>query len=519
MPMLQLTIPRLPYSAWMKHPAIKCGWLAGCVLAATFAMACGSDGETATGSGASSAGGAGHGGGTGAVGGTAAQGGSNQGGSNQGGSSQGGDGGTANNCDASNCNGPGQLCVNDICVSDCRKNGAVPCPSPTVCNYSDENPGQCVDPGVQDCVLTGPYEACGNNNCGPGSSCDGAGACIAALPCGSLACDGNNCWGESCACTRPPPACLPAPLGSPGQSGTLNDPLFSRCGTIPGNCNGGIADLDFDSACNAFGVTYVSGQDFLRKIDAQGVVSEFGGVTNLNMGEVATQKGVNGTFGGPDLEDVVSLTYICCASCGCVINGGEPQGVARLDVPTSSLPMAIPSMTFTSGSGPFSSFKLNTGPYGLSWGLDAVLYVGNTDSNGQYHALDLTQQNKTLVFTFPERIHASAPFNEVSMLVALQGGAVYRVPVLGGQTLPSLLVTMPADVTSIERDSWSGTIYAKLSNGDIVSFAADGNEVQTFQTGLAQGRIAIAPDGYLYHLTMGFPSQPTITRWPLPTQL
>ena len=487
-------------------------------LAITFTAACGSDDDSTVSSGASQQTSSTQGGsaGTTSQGGEAGQGGA--GGANQGGAGQGGAGGAG--CSIDNCNGAGQVCQNDQCITDCRRNGAVPCPVPTVCNYSDDKPGECVDPGQQACVISGGLlESCNTQNCGPGSQCDGNGLCVAALPCENLACDGSNCWGESCLCNRPPASCTPAPLGSPGQSNTLNDPAFLRCGSIGPNCNGGILDLDFDEACNAFGVTFVSGQDYLRKIDPQGVVSEWGGVTNLNMGEVATQKGNNGTFGGPNLENIVSLSYICCATCGCVINGSEPQGVARLDLANGTLPMEIPSMIFTTGNGPFNQGGLDTGPYGLSWGLDAVLYVGNTDANGQYHALDLSQQNKTLVHTFGARVHASTPFNQLSMLVVLEGGDVYRTPVLGGQTQVTQLLSLPADATSIQRDSWSGRIYANLSNGDIVSFAADGSDLQTLQNIPGRGRISIAPDGYLYHLTLGFPSQPVITLLQLPTQL
>jgi hypothetical protein len=95
------------------------------------------------------------------------------------------------------------------------------------------------------------------------------------------------------------------------------------------SCDGGIFDLDFDQSCNAWGVTMISGTDYLRKITPQGAVSEYAGVTNLNMGEVAAIQGASGTFGG-GLSDV-ALTYICCATCGCILTSSAPQGVAALE--------------------------------------------------------------------------------------------------------------------------------------------------------------------------------------------
>lgn len=76
-------------------------------------------------------------------------------------------------------------------------------------------------------------------------------------------------------------------------------------------------------------------------------------------------------------------------------------------------------------------------------------------------------------------------------------------------------------MTSIQRDAWSGRVYAELRDRRIVSFAADGSDLVTFQTAPALGRMAIAPDGHLYHLSSGAPwfGLAEIVRWPLPTEL
>jgi hypothetical protein len=242
-------------------------------------------------------------------------------------------------------------------------------------------------------------------------------------------------------------------------------------------------------------------------------------VTNLNMGEVAAIKGKEGSWGG-GLTDV-ALTYICCQSCGCVLSGsgGNPQGVAWFDPATNTLPMKIPTVQYSSGSGPFGNTSLDTGPYGLSWGLDRVLYAGNIDVNGDYVPLDLDTSTKQVIATFPSRVHASAPFDRIHMLVVLEGGDVMLVPVLGQTGTPEPLLSLGQHATSIVRDPWSGTIYAELSDRTIVSFSADGTGLTTFQTAPALGRVTIAPDGYLYHLTAGWPTAAEVVRWQLPTTL
>lgn len=430
--------------------------------------------------------------------------------------SSGGAGGMGG-CSKENCVTPGYVCVGNECIEDCRLPDANPCSFEMVCDVGDQHPGQCVAP-ADGCVISNPPTSCGALTCGPGTACGPDESCYPTLPCTQMNCVGNSCFGQSCACNRPAPTCSPAPLGMLDETGTLNDFTFSRCGTL-GACSGGIFDLDFDPSCNAYGVTMISGTDYLRKITPAGVITEWAGVTNLNMGEVAALQGINGTFGGT-IEDV-ALSYICCAACGCIISGpgGSPQGVALLDAMTGTLPMQIPSSTFTSGAGPFGNSQLDTGPYGLSWGLDRVLYVGNVDKNGEYYALDLKSQSKTLLQTFASRVHASAPFDKFRMLVAIEGGEVLLVPIAGQQGTPISLIKLPTHVTSLVRDTWSGRIYAELADMSIVSFAADGTNLTTFQTAPAKGRITIAPDGYVYHLTLGHPTKAEIVRWELPTTL
>lgn len=326
---------------------------------------------------------------------------------------------------------------------------------------------------------------------------------------------GGTCWGEACSCTRPAPTCAPAPLGAPGEVNTLNDPAFTRQGKSGGE---GAVDLDFDPDCNAWAVTLISGPDYLRKVDPAGMVSSTTGVTNLNMGEVAVLTGKEGVFGGGSGD--VALTYICCATCGCIISGsgGNPQGAAIFDENAGTLPMKIPSTDFTSGGGPFGNKGLDTGPYGLSWGLDRVLYLGNVKENGDFVALDIVAGTTTQLVLFPARVNATAPFDRDRMVVALEGGQVWLVPILGLPGDPVELLELPSDVTSILRDPWSGRIYAELSSLDIVSFKPDGSDLSTFATAPARGRIALAPDNFLYHLTV-FPTAPEVVRFPMPTGL
>jgi hypothetical protein len=71
----------------------------------------------------------------------------------------------------------------------------------------------------------------------------------------------------------------------------------------------------------------------------------------------------------------------------------------------------------------------------------------------------------------------------------------------------------------LHSDPRSGVIYAELADRSIVSFAEDGSGLESFQTAPALGRITLAPDGYLYHLTAGWPTDAEVVRWQLPTTM
>ncbi len=428
-----------------------------------------------------------------------------------GGASGAGMGGAAGATGCGACDQPGQVCVQNVCKDDCRLPGAVACAAGTVCTVGSENKGQCVPPD-EGCVVTSAQVTCGTKTCGPGTTCGLKGDCVPSLPCVSMGCSGSTCWGESCSCTRPI-FCAPAPLGAPGEAKTLNDPAFLRGGK---SASEGAFDLDFDPSCNAWAVTIISGPDYLRKSAPDGTVSSVTGVTNLNMGEVAVLTGKDGGFSGGDGS--VALTYTCCATCGCILSGsgGNPQGAAIFDATTSTLPMKIPSTDFTTGNGPFGSSTVDTGPYGLTWGLDRVLYLGNVVTNGDFYALDVLSGTKELITTFPKRVNAATPLDGEQLLVALEGNDIVRVPALGISGEPVTVIAMPAPVTSLVLDPWSGRVYAELGDLSIVSFRPGSSQVTPFATAPHKGRIAMGPDGYLYHLTV-YPDEPEVVRFALPT--
>lgn len=417
-------------------------------------------------------------------------------------------------CTAATCTTAGFACVAGACVEDCRRAGSNACAGTAVCDFVD---GRCRE--SNSCSITGRFTSCGEDTlCGPGSECAPSGACVGDGRCQRVECDGSRCFGVDCGCDRPTARCTPVPIER------LNQPDF--IGAIPTNMrpDEGVIDLEFDDQCTAYAVTVISGQDHLRQLTRDGMFTSWGGASNLDMGEVAIRRGAGATAVSNLGE--VALTYACISGCTATSEDAQ-QGVVRLDraSATRPLPNVVPAMV-TRGSGPFGNVTIDSGPAGLAYGADGRLYIGNLDSNGAYERVELSTRARTMLHRFASRVNASAVFDSQHVLVALENREVYLLQTSVMGVAPVLWATLPGTITSMARDRFTGRVYAELRVGtepQIVEVSADGARVSVFQRPARLGRIAIAPDQFLYH-TAVFPDvqwtnamSPPVQRWPLPS--
>ncbi len=438
------------------------------------------------------------------------------------GSSGGSDSGGPDDCTF--CNGPNEACVDDVCVTTCQGQVPDPCAPGEVCDVIS---GQCHAPS-EPCTLAGPYVACGDMACGPGSVCDDQGNCIPIAPCGAVAClDDGQCWGTACGCERTT-ECAAAP-----NAADLNGPFSVDIG-----------DLEFADDCTAWMVTLRSGTDYVRRLEIDGTLTEWAGVANLNMGEIKVLKALTppagisvgdpttlgtaaerepataglGTPPAPGIEGngEVAIAYTCCPTCGCFVD--PPQGVARLvaDDP-NPLPIVI-AATPTQGTGPFGNTAADAGPQGLTWGEDRVLYVGNSSANGELNSLDLDTRVQSVLAPLPARVTAGAAISGSHNLFATEGGGLHIYNVDTGQV--TNIGTTADDVTALSHDAFSGIVYASLRNLDVVAIRPFTAEVTAFQTMPAIGRVSVSPDGQLWYVPLAIvaPGQP-ISAWDLPDAL
>jgi hypothetical protein len=412
------------------------------------------------------------------------------------------------------CTGPGQTCLEGVCVDNCRASAAVPCAMGTACDYTD---GRCRAPTAP-CFIPARFTPCAGDStpegaCGPGTVCRSEGMCVPYGSARSMECDRlGRCWATVIPCERPAPACTPAPLDRLNRMDFVGAPNNRE--------SEGAFDLEFDEQCAAYAVTMISGTDFLRQVTADGSFTQWASVGNLNMGEVAMLPESQGGTAGALAE--VAGTYICCASCGCTETGTDGRlGVVRLNRASMTRPLPnVIAARPTTGTAPFGDPSLDTGPYGLVWGSDDSLYVGNVNANGEFVRADLRAATTTRVAMFSSRVIAAANYDPRTLLVALSTGEVRAFDLPTRTDRPWTMLPGPA--TSLARDAHTGRVYAEVNvrPATIFELTADGASRREFARPRALGRIAIAPDGFLYHLNVypssNWRSSTAIQRWPLP---
>lgn len=418
---------------------------------------------------------------------------------------------------ASTCTAAGSACIAGACVADCRPKDANACADGTACDFTD---GKCKS-ATSACFLPGAFDPCPSaaspdKSCGPGLMCDGKGSCVlAGMGCTGDACDASNrCWATGCPCERPAPRCTVAKLAD------LNKPEFVGA-QVSGRDSEGAFDLDFDDVCTAYAVTMISGPDYLRQMTPDGTLTSWTSTTNLNMGQVAVLRVPSGEF--KELGDVAA-TYICCAACGCVETGADGRlGVVHLDRTSTTRPLPnVLAAKATTGSGPFGDSSIDTGPYALTWGADRALYAGNVETNGDFVRVDLAAKTTSNVSLFLGRVTAAGIYDLTRLLVAVEGGKVFLLTTATGERKD--FATLPAHVTSIRRDKFTGRVYAEVATKppQILEISGDGKSQTLFQSPPRLGRIALAPDGNLYHLSVypavNWSAKTSIVSWPLPAK-
>jgi hypothetical protein len=148
---------------------------------------------------------------------------------------------------------------------------------------------------------------------------------------------------------------------------------------------------------------------------------------------------------------------------------------------------------------------------GLTWGDDLRLYVGNSEANGNFDTADLDAQTQQFLTMFESRVTAAAPLTSVHLLIALDTGELLRFNTELNEATP--VIDLEVGVTTLSHDSFSGLVYASLSDLSVVAVDPFSAEVTDFAVMPALGRVAVSPDGKLWWV----PAKYLIGNMPLST--
>ena len=143
-----------------------------------------------------------------------------------------------------------------------------------------------------------------------------------------------------------------------------------------------------------------------------------------------------------------------------------------------------------------------------------MLYVGNSTANGDYNSANLDKMEQAVEAKFVARVTASAPISPVHLLVALDGGQVYRFNVLTKEA--ELAVDLMSDVTSLSHDAFSGLVYAGLASLEVVEIEPFTGEVAAFNKMPGKGRVAVSPSGKLWYTPVKYLQNLPLSAWDLP---
>ena len=245
----------------------------------------------------------------------------------------------------------------------------------------------------------------------------------------------------------------------------------------------GVSDLQFDEDCNAWVTTLISGTDYVYMIDSTGSTTIYPGASNHNIGSVALDPS----------SSSFAVSY---------------NNVGYLGVSSgTSIPVAATG-GFAAGSN-FANGYLRQSASSMAWDTDGCIWVPNFDISGSVDCFSTSGSYTTLTY-FSSYVESVA-LDESENLYASVGATVYAIDSTGST---SAYVTVSDPVLDMAFDI-TGELYVLTKANDIILVAAGGGSSSLYATVSSEGKLAISPDGTLFHLDSQPTSAATYASWAL----
>ena len=255
--------------------------------------------------------------------------------------------------------------------------------------------------------------------------------------------------------------------------------------TLESNDPGGGSDLQFDDDCVAWIPSLISGTDYVYSVESDGTTTVYTGASNHNMGAVAVDPN-----GGSFAVSYNNVGYI-----------GLQSG--------TSIPV-LATGGYDKGSN-WSNSYLNESASSIAIDTSGCIWVPNWSATGSIDCLDSSGASSALT-TFSSYLESVALDADEGVYVSVDD-TIYSVDASTGTS--TTIYTFTDIVLDFVID-YQGDIYAE-TDGDEVRYLADGASADSLYASVSgDGKLAIAPDGYLVRIISNPVSSATYEEWTLP---
>ena len=256
--------------------------------------------------------------------------------------------------------------------------------------------------------------------------------------------------------------------------------------TLESNDPGGGSDLAFDDDCVAWITSLISGTDYVYSVESDGTTTVYTGASNHNIGAIALEPS-----GGDFAVSYNNVGYI-----------GVQSG--------TSIPV-LATGGYDKGSNWANSY-LNESASSMALDSSGCIWMPNWSATGSIDCVDSSAGTATSLATMSSYVESVALDADEALYVSVDD-TIVEVDTSAGTT--TTVHTFTDTVLDFVID-YQGDLYVETT-GDEIRYLATGSTSDTLHdTVSGDGKLAIAPDGYLVRIVSNPVSSATYEEWTLP---
>ncbi|MDP2314716.1 MAG: putative metal-binding motif-containing protein [Pseudomonadota bacterium] len=246
----------------------------------------------------------------------------------------------------------------------------------------------------------------------------------------------------------------------------------------------GVVDLTFDASCVAWVATIISGADYVYSIDSAGATTILTGESDHDIGSLA-------------LDPVGGAVVVSYA------------GVGALGVQAGALLPVVATGGYASG-GNWTNGYMNVSASSIAMDTAGCIWIPNWDVTGSIDCLT-TAGVATSLATFGSYVESVA-LDEHELVYVSEGATLWEVDRATGAT--TAVYTFPHIVLDMVFD-YQGDLYVETTGGEVRVLLDGAASDSLYATVTGEGKLAIAPDGYLVRVESNPVAASSYSEWAL----